>query len=1220
MLRPLLAVLITAVNGRKMPKSSYPNKIDSSVELPIVRNNITEINAETLNSLRDAILQIEKTLGINPHGSSTVSERISSSLDNSGEIRREALDKAGVIYGPLTNESVSKVAAIEESKLKLDFPTRLLQTEFSLLKTELERFIELIEGISAKLSSHLSPLGKSRHTSDNVYVGSIDITASEVATDGFDGGALSDVLLDIYNNHIGFGGSASQANSSHKASQIYFDNTSVVDIIPSSSVQGAIENLADQKTQALKSNLFSTNSNGVIRQAKYLDVPNNVDGKLKLDYTNVSYSANSSQTQVILLSSPTSTLYDIEKFDILEITSGVDEVDDRKYVIIDFELISGDLSSVTILGGTKNNSGVNSQIRILKNPYQYSNLNAYNTTVRPRYNRTNTPDIIISHPNAATIITKNIVTEKLTTTAANIGLEVDGDSYNIPVYNPIRGTLNTLDEIILNINEYCADNKIPVLAYKYRDTSCYEIAISHVIPSWIDATTNRYLKIIAASSNDAMAPFGVSHLLGEEIYGSYGNSILINGNTISDNDSIITYLGSDLELVVGTNNIIFEIIDPISSGIKVGNLCYIEDNGLYRIQSISGNTVSLDNQGSTFTTDIGSDKRVFIYKGTVSLEDFEFSEIVGSNGSIMLDVFMTEEFDYGCHIRATIEGDLQSSSFYGIIFDLSKGYLINQTNVISVSTTGLVTVDDGTLISEGDQIYSSGEYIIRSVNGSSFYKMQVLNGPPLGGSISITINGFDELPFNLIHLSRCIYSTSFGFVIGESNIGVPSVTDKRPSGTINEVIISPSIIEKYVSGPRSELRGDGTASGLEYSISGSTSTGCLLSVNPGFYYNSGARYKFNGVTDLPVSHNGTNFYVVFDKNGCLKVGTEILDPVGSGMISPFYGERATYIAYMMVGISGVITAIDLRKNISFIDKKIDQIIVAKEYGAGHFSSVKEAVDYARYYKMFNKSDSIPSILIKNGVYEIDETIILDFDIQISGSGPATILKQGADLLSSNPSEDLSLSDYSSAMFLIGSNDDSAANQSSNLIYGTRITNLTCRYSDSYSVSVDSNFNFFFLITQGISSADDIISFKFDNLIFEGSVGMSESSTNTSGSLDGVRQILPITIALASDAASPSPTEFGGIMVSNCNFNYMGSGWATIGAILSKAGTYTVRDCNIYGNIIRKASPTSMAVTSGSYLIFNSSINYTMSGFLYPTMSSVTLTMSNISVVANTIFD
>lgn len=1202
-----------------MSKSSYPNKIDSSIELPIVRNNITEINADVINSLRDAIIQIQKTLGINPNGLSTVSERISSSLDLSGEIKKEALDKAGIIYGPIINESISKVAAIEESKVKLDFPTKLLQTEISLLKNELDKFIQLMEEISSKLSSHLNVYSKARHISDNIYVAPINITSSDTATTGFDGGTLTDTLLDIYNNHIGFSGDVSQINNAHNASQVYFNNSAVAELISATDVQNAIEILADQKTETLKSNLFSTNSNGVIRQSKYSDIINNVDGKLKLDYTNVSYSATSSQTQDILLSSPTSVLYDIQKFDILEIKSGVNTEDDKKYLILDYQLISGNLSSVTILNGTKNDSGINSQIRIFKNPYQYSNLNAYNTTVRPRYNRTNTPDIIIAHPNAATIFTKNLVTEKISTTAANLGLEVDGTSYDIPVYNPLRGVTNTLDEIILNINEYCADNKIPVFAFKYKDVSCYEIAISHVIPSWIDPTTNRYLKVILATFNDASSSLGVDHLLDEEIYGSYGNAILINGNTLLDNDSIITYLGSELELIIGTNNITFEVIQPVLEGIKIGNLCYIEDNGLYRIQSISGNTITLDNQGSTFTSDLDANKKVFIYKGTVSLEELEFSEIVGPNGSIMLDIFMTEDFDYGYHIRATIEGDLQNISFQGIIFDISKGYLVNQTNLISISTSGLATVFDGVSTSSGDQIYSSGEYIIRSPSGSNFYKMQVLNGPPLGSSISVTINGFYELPFNLIHLSRCIYSTSFGFVIGESNIGVPTVIDKRPSGTVNEVIISPSLIEKYISGPRSELRGDGSASGLDFSVYDTTITNCLLSVNPGFYYNSGVRYKFNGVLDMPVSHGGTSFFVGFDKNGCLKVGSEIIDPVGGGTISPFYGERITYIAYMIVDISGSITTIDLRKNISFIDKKIQQIIVAQEPGAGHFTSVKEAVNYARYYKMFNVSPSIPSILIKNGIYEINETIILDFDIEITGSGPGTILKQGDDLISSSGSnEELLVEHYNSSMFLIGTEDALSANQSSNFVYGVKVSNLTCSHADGYPTAINSNFNFFFLILQGLISEDDIKSFKFDNIIFDGSSSMLETSSVTVGALNATRQLLPITIGLASDSGGTAPSIFGGIIVSNCTFRYMGSGWATIGAIISKPGAYTIRECNIYGNLIRKASPNSLEITGGDYLIFNNSINYSMSGFNYPTMSSISLSMSNISVAANTL--
>lgn len=1196
-----------------MPKSSYPNKIDSSVELPIVRNNVTEINAEVINSLRDAIIQIEKTLGINPHGVSSVSDRMSSSLDLSGEIRREALDKAGVLYGPVTNESVSRLAGIEESKLRLDFPTRLIQSEVSLLKAELESFILIIEEVSAKLSSHLNVLASSRHTSDNIHVNSIATAGANTATNGFDGGPLSDVLSDIYNGHIGFSGTVAQDNKSHSASQIYFDNANVTDVIVSTNLQGAVEDLADSKAESLKTSLFSTSSNGVVRQSKYFDVVNNIDGKLKLDYTYVSYSAGSLQSQVIYITTPVAPLYDISKFDMVELTSGENEEDDKKYIILDFEIISGLLYSVTILGGTKNNSAAASRIRILKNPYQYSNLNAYNTTVRPRYNRTNTPDIIISNPNAATIITKNISAEKINSFYAFIGLEVDSVKYNVPIYNSLRGSTNTLDEIILNINEYFSDNKIPVFAYKYRDVSCYEIALSHIIPSWIDSTVNRYLKIVTADSADASSQFGVSDILDEEIYGNYGNSILINGNKIDDNSSILTYLGSDLELEISTNNILFNVLNPISEGIKVGNLCYIEDNGLYRIKEVNDSSITLDDQGSLFSVDIADEKRVFIYKSTVSLEEFEFSEIVGTNGSIMLDIFMTESLEYGVHMRASIEGDLKTGSFNGILFDISKGYLIDESIKVSIDIAGSITTFDGLLTSDSVQLYSDGEYIIKSPGGSNFLKMKAIGEPPLSSNISVMVNGFSELPYNLIHLSRCLYSTSFGFVIGESNIGVPSVTDKRPSGTLNEVNISPSIIEKYISGPRSELRSDGVASGLEFSLSNIDSTSCLLTVGSGFYYNSGARYKFNGIENLPITHDGSNFYIVFDREGCLRVGSEILDPIGSGYISPFYGDRVVYLSYMIIESASSIKEIDLRKNISFIDKKINQIIVASESGAGHFTSVKKAVDYARYYKKFNVSESIPSILIKNGVYEIDETIILDFDIQISGSGPLTILKHSDTLLSTGTNEEILLNDYNSAMFLIGSDDTSTANQSSDLFYGVKIENLTCKYSDLFSTMSSSNFNSYFLITQGLATADDILSFKFNNIIFEGSSSMSESKSQTTP-LDGERQIIPILIGVASDLIALPPSDFGSISVSNCTFRYMGSGWATLGAVISKAGTYNIRDCNIYGNTIKKASPNANAITSGDYIIFNISTNYTMSGYTFG--SPVFLTLLNTSVVSN----
>jgi len=104
-----------------MPKSKYPDKLDTSVELPAVRDNITELTSEVINGLRSAIIQIERTLGINPQGAAgnTVATRLSKAIDDSGNIKKEALTQANVLSGPISDADVSKVAAIRETKLKL---------------------------------------------------------------------------------------------------------------------------------------------------------------------------------------------------------------------------------------------------------------------------------------------------------------------------------------------------------------------------------------------------------------------------------------------------------------------------------------------------------------------------------------------------------------------------------------------------------------------------------------------------------------------------------------------------------------------------------------------------------------------------------------------------------------------------------------------------------------------------------------------------------------------------------------------------------------------------------------------------------------------------------------------------------------------------------------------------------------------------------------------
>lgn len=56
--------------------TAYPNKVDTSTELPITVDRQTGVDAIVVNRLRDAIIAIEQELGVNPSGDqSTVKDR-----------------------------------------------------------------------------------------------------------------------------------------------------------------------------------------------------------------------------------------------------------------------------------------------------------------------------------------------------------------------------------------------------------------------------------------------------------------------------------------------------------------------------------------------------------------------------------------------------------------------------------------------------------------------------------------------------------------------------------------------------------------------------------------------------------------------------------------------------------------------------------------------------------------------------------------------------------------------------------------------------------------------------------------------------------------------------------------------------------------------------------------------------------------------------------------
>ena len=113
--------------------SNYPNQLDTDIELPPVNDNITEIGGEAINAVRDAVLNIEETLGTNIHGTSgNLATRLNVSINNDGTIKSSALTSAGLVSLPIYDYHIAPAAAITESKLSLDHSTQDLYNKLFL--------------------------------------------------------------------------------------------------------------------------------------------------------------------------------------------------------------------------------------------------------------------------------------------------------------------------------------------------------------------------------------------------------------------------------------------------------------------------------------------------------------------------------------------------------------------------------------------------------------------------------------------------------------------------------------------------------------------------------------------------------------------------------------------------------------------------------------------------------------------------------------------------------------------------------------------------------------------------------------------------------------------------------------------------------------------------------------------------------------------------------
>ena len=209
-----------------------------------------------------------------------------------------------------------------------------------------------------------------------------------------------------------------------------------------------------------------------------------------------------------------------------------------------------------------------------------------------------------------------------------------------------------------------------------------------------------------------------------------------------------------------------------------------------------------------------------------------------------------------------------------------------------------------TLVSTIDSIFK-----IKSPGGFGFVKVRAIATALPTSLLSCTLYGHNEISKDNLLLSRCLFSNATGRVFGSSGSGgVTQITDKRNFGNISTEQISQSFIEKYIEGPRGELRSAGIIRGCSISniSSGTDSLGYYhtFDISQGVYYTTGIRREFDVVSGYK-TYVPSPFYISFNEDGEISVSPEVT--ISSYIKSSSFNKKIPYLAYY----SGS-TIIDLR--------------------------------------------------------------------------------------------------------------------------------------------------------------------------------------------------------------------------------------------------------------------------------------------------------------------
>jgi hypothetical protein len=336
----------------------FPNDIDTDLQLPRVEDGTSEFTGDSVNAVRDAVISIEETLGVNPQGTAgTVAARLDVAIDSNGDLKPAAISGLGLVTLPITNTMIAAAAGIVESKLNLDYSTAALFAAISAANSSLNGITINLSEVMTNYTKHIYGITTldgyvNRHVASHIdinngllngyplYTGEDprDVGYNNPGLYGLDGyvrniDTVMKALVAINQDFVSHALSTSLVK--HLADFIILDTTNF-DIIPKDkdTVQSAIDYLDDLESLNFETHRGEEHSNGIPRGHRV--------SRQQDDGYNVFYGPYPCQTSI-----------DVNKFGLVNFTAAPGEIDWAFR-----QLLPGD--SITInYGGYTANFGIN---------------------------------------------------------------------------------------------------------------------------------------------------------------------------------------------------------------------------------------------------------------------------------------------------------------------------------------------------------------------------------------------------------------------------------------------------------------------------------------------------------------------------------------------------------------------------------------------------------------------------------------------------------------------------------------------------------------------------------------------------------------------------------------------------------------------------------------------------------------------------------------------